>query len=63
MARGRRFAGPPDEGRRLRFVGLGAYSLDLEIFAYVNTQDYREFLAVREDICGAAPATGSRTPT
>lgn len=39
----------PDPAR-IRFVGFGAYSLDLEIFAYVSTQDYGEFLAVREDI-------------
>jgi MscS family membrane protein len=35
---------------RIRFVGFGAYSLDLEIFAYVQTTSYDEFLAVREDI-------------
>lgn len=35
---------------RIRFVGLGAYSLDLEIFAYVNTSDWNEFLEIREDI-------------
>jgi MscS family membrane protein len=39
----------PDPAR-IRFVGFGAYSLDLEIFAYVLTMDYGEFLAVREDI-------------
>jgi MscS family membrane protein len=35
---------------RIRFVGFGAYSLDLEIFAYVTTSDWNEFLGVREDI-------------
>jgi len=35
---------------RVRFVGFGAYSLDLEAFAYVDTQDFNEFLAVREDV-------------
>ncbi len=35
---------------RIRFVGFGAYSLDLEIFAYVQTTDYDAFLAVKEDI-------------
>jgi len=35
---------------RVRFVAFGAYSLDLEVFAYVDTQDYNEFLAVREDL-------------
>jgi MscS family membrane protein len=38
------------EPSRIRFVGLGASSLDLEIFAYVLTADYDEFLAVQEDI-------------
>ena len=31
-------------------VGLGAYSLDLEIFSYVGTSDWDEFLAIREDL-------------
>lgn len=35
---------------RVRLVNLGAYSIDLELFAYVDTTDYNEFLAVREDI-------------
>jgi MscS family membrane protein len=35
---------------RIRFVGFGAHSLDLEIFAYVQTTSYDEFLAVQEDI-------------
>ena len=35
---------------RIRFVNFGAYSLDLEIFAYVLTSDYDEFLAVQEDV-------------
>lgn len=35
---------------RVRFVGFGAYSLDLELFCYVDTADYDEFLAVREDL-------------
>jgi MscS family membrane protein len=35
---------------RVRLVDLGPYALELEIFAYVRTQDYNEFLAVREDI-------------
>ena len=34
---------------RVRFVNYGAYSLDLEIFAYVLTADWNEFLAIRED--------------
>jgi len=35
---------------RVRLVGFGAYSIDLEMFAYVDTMDFDEFLAVREDI-------------
>jgi MscS family membrane protein len=35
---------------RIRFVNFGAYSLDLEIFAYVLTADYDQFLAIQEDI-------------
>ncbi len=35
---------------RVRFVDFGAHSLDLEVFAYVETSDWGEFLAIREDI-------------
>jgi MscS family membrane protein len=35
---------------RVRFVGFGASSLDVEIFAYVDTASFDEFLAVREDL-------------
>lgn len=35
---------------RVRFVGFGAYSLDLEAMTYIDTKDINEFLAVREDI-------------
>lgn len=38
------------EPARVRFVGYGAFSLDLEIFAYVTTRDFSEFLAIQEDI-------------
>jgi MscS family membrane protein len=38
------------EPARVRFVGYGAFSLDLEIFAYVTTRDFNEFLAIQEDI-------------
>lgn len=34
---------------RARFVALGPHSLDVEIFAYVSTNDWNEFLQVRED--------------
>jgi MscS family membrane protein len=39
----------PDPARA-RFVGFGAHSLDVEIFAYVRTTDINEFLAVQEDV-------------
>jgi MscS family membrane protein len=39
----------PDPAR-VRFVGFGAYSLDVEIFAYVLTTDINEFLAIREGL-------------
>ena len=52
----------PDPAR-VRFVGFGAYSLDLEVFAYVRTTDWAEFLAVREDVflrfMDAVDASGS----
>lgn len=39
----------PDPAR-VRFVGLGAFSLDLDIFAYVNARDSSEFLEIQEDL-------------
>src|SRR5262245_29147627 len=35
---------------RVRLVGFGASSLDLEVFAYVRTSDWAEFLGIREAI-------------
>ena len=35
---------------RVRFIGFGAYSLDVELLAYVLTSDWKTFLPVREDI-------------
>jgi small-conductance mechanosensitive channel len=35
---------------RVRFVGFGDYSLDIDIFAYVLTPDINEFHAIREDL-------------
>jgi MscS family membrane protein len=34
----------------VRFVGVGAYSLDIEVMAYVKTSDYDEFLAIQQDL-------------
>ncbi|MEO8303194.1 MAG: mechanosensitive ion channel family protein [Betaproteobacteria bacterium] len=35
---------------RARFVGFGDSSLNIEVYAYVMTQDWAEFLGIREDI-------------
>jgi len=34
----------------VRFVGVGTYSLDLEIFAYVQTRDGDEFMKIQQDL-------------
>ena len=39
----------PDSARA-RFIGFGASSLDIEVFAYVKTREGAEFLGVREDL-------------
>lgn len=39
----------PDPAR-IRFVEFGKYSLDLDVFAYVEVTDYGEFLEVAEDL-------------
>jgi MscS family membrane protein len=38
------------EPARIRFTRFGAYSLDLEIFAYVEATDYGEYLEISEDL-------------
>jgi MscS family membrane protein len=35
---------------RIRFVNLGDSSLDIEVFAYVKTKDWAEFLRIKEEI-------------
>lgn len=35
---------------RARFVKLGAYSLDIEVFAYVKAEDYVAYLAIQEEL-------------
>jgi MscS family membrane protein len=35
---------------RIRFVGFGDYSLDLDVFAYVDSRDYGEYLEIAEDL-------------
>lgn len=39
-----------DDPARVRFVGFGEHALNVEVFAYVNTSDWNEFLAIQEDI-------------
>jgi len=34
----------------VRFIGVGVYSLDLEVFAYVLTPDFDEFLQIQQDL-------------
>jgi MscS family membrane protein len=35
---------------RVRFQGFGEYSLDIEVFVYVNAPGWLEFTAIREDL-------------
>jgi MscS family membrane protein len=35
---------------RVRFVGIGESSFDLEIFCYILTSDLGQFFAIREDL-------------
>ena len=40
-----------DAGNRpVRFVGVGPYSLDVEVVAYINTADYDEFLGLQQEL-------------
>jgi small-conductance mechanosensitive channel len=34
----------------VRFVGVGTYSLDIEIFLYVLTRDGDEFMRIQQDL-------------
>jgi MscS family membrane protein len=38
------------DNARVRFVGFGEYSLNVEVFAYVHATDYSEFLEIGEDL-------------
>jgi len=57
------------EPARVRFIGFGASSVNLEVFAYVGTNDWNEFLAIQEDIylrvmdVVAASGTGFAVPS
>ena len=39
-----------DETSRVRFLALGASSLDVEVFAYVRAPTFPEFLAVQQEL-------------
>ena len=39
-----------DDKARVRFDKYGAYSLDIEIFTYVNTSDLTAFKEIQEDV-------------
>jgi MscS family membrane protein len=39
----------PDPAR-VRFIGFGSSSLDVEVFAYAVTRDWTEFLGIQEDL-------------
>jgi MscS family membrane protein len=39
-----------DDGARVSFVGYTATSLNLEVFAYINSVDYGEYLAITEEL-------------
>ena len=34
----------------VRFVGVGAYSLDVDVAAYVKTANYDEFLVIQQEL-------------
>ena len=38
------------EGQRVRFVGFGASSLDVEVFCYLDTKDFQTFTAIAEEL-------------
>jgi len=35
---------------RVRFIGIGSASQDVEVFAYIVAADYEEFLAIQEQL-------------
>ena len=47
----------------VRFIGAGQYSLDVEVFAYIRTDNFDEFLKIQQDlllqIMDAISAAGS----
>ncbi len=43
----------------VRFMGIGTYSLDLEVFVYILTRDGDEFLKIQQDLLLALPTQAS----
>jgi MscS family membrane protein len=39
-----------DEPQRVRFMGIGEYFLEVEVYAYAKTNSWPEFLEIREDV-------------
>lgn len=39
-----------NEPMRVRFVGFGDFSLNVEVYAFVRTSDVSEFLGIQEDV-------------
>jgi MscS family membrane protein len=39
-----------EESSRVRFIEFAAYAQELELFIYIRTKDYAEFLEYREDV-------------
>ncbi len=56
-------------GLPVRFIGIGSYSLDVEIFVYVRTIDGDEFMKIQQELLLAimdavqAAGTGLALPT
>ena len=52
-----------DESVRVRFLRLGAFSLDIDVFAYVDARDWDQFLEIQEQllfgVTGAVGAAGA----
>jgi MscS family membrane protein len=38
------------EGRRVRFLKIGAYSFEIELFAFIQTSDWGQFLIVQQEL-------------
>jgi len=39
-----------EENSRVRFIEFGEYAQELELYVYLKTQDFVEYLAYREDV-------------